>query len=851
MRISPRLYQLLVRLYPAEFRERYGTSLERDFKDEYAEVNGAARVARFWARIALDLCRSVPAQLSREIGQDSRHALRLWRRRPLHTAFTVAVLAIAIGANTGVFSVLNALVLRSLPFEDPERLASLYMFPAPLRSVTEFHDWRQKSAYLAGAAVYSSLEVNSDLVENGRASRLRLTETSSNFFDLFGRPPIRGRGFAAGEDTPGREPIAVIANGVWRQQFGGDSRALGATIRLNGVPVTIVGVAPPGFDYPSATAVWTPTVFDFPRIPKAGVVFRFSVGRIKPDLTWAQARDAFNAEARHRDPKRFKIASLEQPALLPFQQSLAGPVRQASFVLMGGVALLLLMACANTANFMLGRTLSRANELTIRMVLGASRGRVTQQLLTETVLLSTIAAFVGVIVAIWVTRVATVVQPPSLASQAYSLLDWRVLGFAITVAFASGILFGIGPALYAIRAGVPASSRTVTTTKRRSRMRNALVAAQIAVTIVLVAGSLVLGRAFLSLLTVNHGYDIKSLATMSVSFAGTEYQNGDRARAYIDEVSRRVRQIPGVRSVSATEFLPLAIEGYMAGRFTVDRTGPETLATVVPIAPGYFATIGGRILAGREFSDADAYASEREAIVTEELARVFGGSGAVVGRRLTSANGEARLIIGVVQGLRDSPTYNPGPQAFVLSRSPQSLMFVASVAGSAHGLIANVRDAIAAVDTRVPVFNVRTMDERLEDALARPKFYATAVIFFGGLATLLAVLGVYGVVSHAVVERLRELAIRLALGTTPGRVRRLLLGHMVTWVALGAVPGLLLAFATGRFTQNLIRGADMTAGIGAFALLGAVAVSGLATWLATARLSRLDVMDILRLESTD
>jgi putative ABC transport system permease protein len=799
-----------------------------------------------------DLCRSLPQQLSREIGQDSRHAVRLWRRRPLQTAFTIAVLAIAIGANTGVFSVLNALVLRSLPFADPPRLASLYLFPTPLGSVTEFHDWRQHSEYLADAAVYSSLEVNSDLVNEGRAARVRLTETSWNFFDLFGRQPILGRAFASGEDTPGHQLVAVIGYGLWQQQFGGDPRALGSTIRLNGAPLTIVGVAPPGFDYPSTTAVWAPTVFDFLRIPKTGVIFRLSVGRIQPHRSWAHARDAFSAEARQRAPDRVTGPSVLEPALVPLQKSLAGPVRQASFVLMGGVTLLLLMACANTANFMLGRTLSRANELTIRMVLGASRARLTQQLLTETVLLSTLSAIVGVIVAVWVTRVATLVQPPSLASQAYSLLDWRVLAFAITIAFATGMLFGIGPAFYTIRAGVPSSSRTATATKRRTRLRHALIAAQIAVTMVLVAGSLVLGRAFVSLLSVNYGYDINRLATMSVSFAGTEYQNGERVTSYIEEVSRRVREIPGVRSFSATEFLPLAIEGYMAGRFTVDRTGTETLATVVPIAPGYFGTIGGRIVAGREFSAADTHAPEPQAIVTEELARVFGDPAAVVGRRLTQARGPARIIIGVVQGLRDNgPTYNPEPQAFVLSRSPRSLTFVASVTGNAHDLIGRVRDVVASVDPRVPVFNVRTMDERLEKTLARPKFYATAVIFFGGLATLLAVLGVYGVVSHAVVERLREMAIRLALGTTPARVRRLLLGRMLLWVAVGAVPGLLITVATGRFAQNLIRGADMTAGIGAMAFLGTLAVSGLATWLATAGLSRLDIMDILRLESTD
>jgi putative ABC transport system permease protein len=848
VRLSARLYRWLLKLYPAGFREDYGTPLQRQFTDDYAEVRGVGGQLRFWLRTLVDLARSLPIQLGREVRQDARHTLRLWRRRPLHTAFAIAVLTIAIGANTGVFSVLNALLLRSLPFHQPERLATMRMFlPGGLGSSRAFHEWRQKSSYAATGFTYTSNEVNLD--DDQHAARVRLTEASWNFFDVIGTPPAQGRAFVEGEDKRGSEAVAVIGHGLWQQMYGGAAGALGSTIRVNGVPLTIVGIAPPGFDYPRGTAVWSATVFDPERIPKTTVSFWTAVARLKDGVTWPQARQAFETEAYAESPERRQADLLNRPALIPLREELAGPVRQASFVLMAGAALLLLLACANLASFLLAHTLAREQELMIRAALGASRARLTQQLLTETVLLSLIAAAAGLAVAWWTTGAALAFQPAPLASQAYSVLDWQVLAFAALLSVGTGLLFGAGPVVYVSRRMFAVSARTATPARRHTRLRNALIFVQVAVTIVLVTASAALGRTFLTLLRVDNGYALETVATMSVSFAGTPYA-GARTRVYYDLAAARLSGLPGVTSVSATQFLPLGTEGYGAGRFNVDGAGAQTLATTVPVHPGYFATLGGQVLAGREFTPQDVDGTESIAIVNEEFARVFADHASIVGRMITSTRLAPRRIIGVVRGMRDSgPLYPPSPQIFLPSRTPRALTFVVRVAGPAAPHIAAIRDALASVDARVPVFNVRTMDQWLEQTLARPKFYAMAVLFFGGLALLLSVIGVYGVVSYACGERIRELGIRLALGTTPVRLRGVLVWRIVLLVAAGAAAGGLLAGSGGRYLRDLIPGAEAAiVATVAIAILGTLIVAVVATWAATRRVAHLDLMRALRPE---
>jgi predicted permease len=852
MRMSLKVYRLLLKLYPAGFRDEYGGPLQRQFKDDYREVRGARDLIRLWARIALDVARSAPGQLAREIAQDGRHALRLWRRQPLQTGLAIAVLAVAIGATTGVFSVLNALLLRPLPFDNPQRLATFHLYSSPrdMTGGTAFHDWRQHTAYFADAATFSSVEAT---VEGaGAARRLRLAETSWNFFSVLGTPPVRGRSFQPDEDAPGHGSVAVIGHGLWQDLFGGDPGAVGSDIRVNGVPLRIVGIAPPGFDFPQRSALWTPTTFDWPRIPKAEPAFFWStVGRLKPDLTWAQARAAFGLEVQ-RDSVASRPGDVaSRPALISLQDQLAGPVRTASLILMAGVALLLLLACANIANLLLARAIGRCRELTIRSALGASRARLSQQLVTETLLLWLVSAAAGLLVARWTVGVATAAQPAQLSSQSYTILDWRVLMFTIAASAVTGLAFGLGPAWVATRGDVAARGRTATPDAAQARTRSLLVAAQVAITIVLVTGSMALGRAFVTLLRIDNGYQLHSIATMSVSPSGTRREAG-RADYYA-AVLRRVAEVPGVVSASATQSLPLNTDSFSILGYRLEGGSGQVPATPIFISPAYFSTMGGRVLFGREFAQGDLRTDESLVVVNEEFARSLGDPAAIVGRALLEDGAEPRRIIGVVRGMRHTgPLHTPRPQVFRLSRAPRALTIVARVNGPARQRIAAIRDAARSVDPSVPVFNLKTMDERLDTVLARPKFYTTAIVFFGGLGLLLAVMGVYGVVSCSLLQRTREMGIRLALGTTPARLRAATLAQTFITVGAGAAAGIAAAAAFGRYLRSLVQGADAAMfPTAALAVLVTAVIAALAIWTATRHLARLDIADVLRAEVGD
>ena len=849
--LSLRLYRRLLKLYPASFRDEYAGQLERQFRDELADAAGSVSRAALWLRLLLDLALTVPAQLAREIAQDSRHALRQWARRPLNTGFAIAALAIGIGANTGVFSVVNALLLRPLPFRDADRLVGLYIFSTPQDSAEHFHAWRRSSAYLEDAALVGQRDVNLDAA--GEASRAHLAQTSWNFFALLGTQPLLGRGFAPGEDTPGRNDVTVIGYGLWQQLFGGDPRALGSALRVDGASLTIVGIAPAGFDYPRGAALWRPASFT------AGNNGWQTIARLKPEVSWAQARAAFAAEAEHLAPNRRAADKIAHPPLmLPLQAALSSnptapphsppSARTGSLILLSGAMLILLIACTNVANLLLARTAERTTELSVRSALGASRARLTQQLLTECMLLSLAAAVAGLAVAQWVASVATKVQPAPIAAQTYSILDVRVVGFTLAVSALCGLLFGVLPSLYASRIHT-FGSRGSATTRGSRRMREFLVAAQVALTLVLLAGALSINQAFLAFEGMDRGFERQGVATVSVSMAGTTENRRERRLQYIQEALRRVRQLPGVRSASTTEFLPLIESPFMGGPFTLDGRTTKATTMMVPVLPGYIQTMGGRLIAGREFTDADLTSDTRVALVSDSFAREFGNPADAVGHQLRIGN-LRWTVAGVFKVMVYLGDYNH-TQVLVPDRSPGdfAVTIVARVDGSPENHLAMVRDAIKSVDPQVPVFDVKTMDQRLDEALVRPKFYSTAAFFFAGFALLLAIIGIYGVVSYAVAQRSHEMGVRLALGTTPARLRAAMLRPALMTVAYGAIPGIIGALLGGRVIQSLIDNAQpigITACVSGALLIAATTAA--AIWSATRRVARLDIMEVLRVE---
>ncbi len=837
------IYRMLLKLYPARFREEYETPLERQFRDEYRELPSFRSRAWFWACALADLAISVPTELAHELRQDLRYAFRVYRSRAAVTALALAALALAIGATTGVFSVVNAVLLRGLPFRQPDRMVLVEKptsaAPFGFRG-KGFDEFRGNSAYLEDAAIYRPEEMN---VSTGhQAVRAAVTETSANFFDLLGTAPIAGRSFAAVESIAGRDRVAVIAYGMWQQLFGGDPGVLGSIIRIQGVPMTVVGVAPPGFDFPTRTRVWVPTLFDVRLLPVNFKTFGNVIGRLKSGLSLAQARQIYQAEVQRQLPALWRDPA-RRPNLVPLREQLAGPVRQSSLVLLGLVTLVLLIACANVAQLLLSRTVERRPELAVRSALGASRARLVQQLITESTVLTVAATVAGFGIAHWATRLVSVVLPAKLSAQEYTILDGRVLAFAIAVALLTGLLFGSLPA-WLIGAQSQGDGRGV------RRMRAILIAMQAALALVLISGSLTLGRSFLKLMGTDLGFRTAHIATLSVSPSVLAEPSGQRLDRYYRELLAQLRQIPGVESAGAADYLPLAGLQLFGEDFTID-SGRDAMAVQVATTPGYFRSMGIDIVAGRDFAATDLRSSA--AIVNEEFARQTGLGAAILGRKAvldSSKPGEQPTIVGVVRTTHFNPLkldYTFDSQLYEPASNPLFLTFVVRVKGDARLYLAACRDAALRVDPEVPVYDVETLDRRLEQSLARPRFFSTAVLFFGILALLLAAIGAYGMASYSVARRTHEIGVRIAVGGSTRGVRAMLVWQGMRPVAVGVMVGVAGAAASGRLLQHLIESAQPPGvWICAGAALALAASAVLAVWRATARIARMDPMSILR-----
>jgi predicted permease len=784
--------------------------------------------------------------------QDFRYTLRLWSRRPWHTAFAIAALAIGIGATTGVFSVVNALLLRSLPFREPNRLASLDQFIPPHDSAAQFHEWRGQSAYLADAALFEEIDAN--LGGFHGVNRAHVAQTSGNFFSLLGVQPVFGRAFFPDDDvdgtgwgSSGKNAVAVISYGLWQQLFGGNPKVLGDTIRIDGVPLTVIGVAPPGFDYPNKSVLWKPAAFS------PGNNGWGTVARLKPGITWPQARAAFAVEVERQANREPAVDnSALRPNIAPLQDTLAGHAKDASLIFMGAVLLVLLIACTNVANLILSRTADRSGELAIRSALGASRARLARQLLGECLLLSFAAALVGLLLAFWTTSLAAKVRPAPLHTQSYSILDGRVLAFTLIVCAITAVALGILPLLYAGRVHV-FPSRGSSATRRGSRVREGLVIAQVMLTMILLAASVSLGRALTHLMRIDRGYNVQGIVTVGVSLEGTTHQMQNHQLPYFEEVLDRLRASPGVRSASATEFLPLYASAFVGGPFGLDGRPAARSSTMIPVLPGYFATMGGKIISGREFTDTEVRSDAKVAVVNERFAAAFGTAEDAIGHQVTTDGDPLRKIIGVVKGMEyeTDPTTAGGFQVFVPSLTPGSFFstFVVRVNGRAEDRLASVRDIIQSVDPQVPVFSVKTMQQRLDEIFADPIFYRSAIWTFAEFALLLALIGIYGVVSCAVVRRTQEMGVRIALGTTPVRVRSMLLCQGLMMIAAGAIPGAIGAQLTGRFLGSLMEGAEpIGAATSAVLVMLFALIASASIWSATRRISTLDIIAILRSE---
>lgn len=852
---STKLYRKLLKLYPASFREEYGIPMDRQFRDEQREARSWNAHARLWVHALWDVALTAPRELTRELGQDLNFALRVYRRRPLSAFLAVGALALAIGVSTGVFSVVSALLLRSLPFQGAARLVELRLSPFSAgNGRAGFKAWSEHGSYLEAAATFSTSEMN---LNSGRdALRVRVSETSANFFALLGARSDLGRTFAPGEDKTGQNHVAVISHRLWLQSFGGDPAVLGATIRINGAALTVIGVTEPRFDYPGNVDIWIPTVFDFETIPKRGAFLWQTIGRLRPGINMAQARQQFKAEASRVSPQSFHREDQKSPELVGFRDQITSQVRQSVLILFAVVLLVLLTACANVAQLLLSRTAERRQELALRAALGASRSRLVQQLTVEATALTLTGSIIGFIVAFFVARIASAVLPAQLATQNYTLVDWRVLCFAIALALIVGGMFGVMPAWLIGRVQPstqlarvhPGTSEPVT-----RRLRSILVGVQVAFTLTLLVSSLTLGSAFLRLINTDLGFRPANVITLNVSLQGTRYQKESDEWQFYSSVLDRLQSIPGVESAGAVNYLPLTNNVLMAGAIKVD-SGQQIQGVVLNGAmPGYFRTMGTKLVAGREFVMNEGNAAEPPVIVNDAFARQAGLGAEIVGRRIMAPwTSRPYLVMGVVATARMAgPEYDGTPQAYwpVQEEPPAALTFVVKVHGNPSKFLTVCRDAVTGLDRNVPVYEAKTLDERLSETLGRPRFYTISVLFLGCLAMLLAIIGVFGTSSRAITQREHELGVRMALGASTRNVRKMIVRQSLIPISLGIIIGIGGAIGSGPILQHLFVGAKAPGMpaciIASILLLIAVLISA---WCATTRILAIDPIDAIRAE---
>jgi predicted permease len=804
--------------------------------------------------------------------QDLRYAVRTLLRARGFTAVALAVLALGIGLNTAIFSVVNAVVLRPLPYAEPERLVELRL-PTPGEaapgavSVVDFQDWREQSRSFADMALVNTLSRGLTLSGESEPEQLATAYVHPALFSTLAVPPALGRPLRIEDNDPGRNRVAVVSHALWRRRFGGDPAVVGRAVTLDGAPFTLVGVMGPAFRFPDAgTEVWAPeSLIDAARAPRRrDTRYQRVIARLGPGVTLAQARAEMDTiagrmAAQHPDTN----AGRTRVTIVPLQESIAGEsVRRPLLVLLGAVVLVLLISCANVGHLLFARTDARQREIAIRLALGAGRGRLLRQLLTESLVLALAGGALGAWVGAWSLEALLALSRRFLPLQNDVTVDGRVLAFALLASVVSALVFGVGPALRvsaadpqrALRDGGRGGSAGV----ERRRLRAVLVVAEVAVALVLVVGAALTLRSFQRLLHVDPGFRPQGLLTVTMNASSMRYPDRPKYMAFYRAVLDRVSQVPGVQSAASTRNLPL--QGTPeTWPVSVDGQPPAVpgSAPVVPVhqvSPRYFDTIGIPLLQGRAFADTDHETAPSVVVVSRAMAERFWPGRDAVGQAVRFAPDAAATatVVGVVGDVRQARLAAAGEPSLYVPQAQQGrrgFTLVLRVAGDPRLLEAAVRREILAVDPQHPIIRSAAMEDVMADALAQPRLMAVLLGTFGALALLLAALGTYAVIAYAVSLRTPEFGIRMALGATPRQVFRIVLREGAGLALVGVALGTATALAVTRLLASQLYGVSVTdaATYAAVAVL-LLATTMLACYLPARRATRVDPLIALRYE---
>jgi predicted permease len=818
-----------------------------------------------------------------DLWQDLRYGARMLSKNPGFTLIAVITLALGIGANTAIFSVINSVLLRPLAYRDPDRLLMIWTDnPAYQLGFHEFPganadlpEWRATATSFEQIAIFQS--DTAGLSEGGEPERVGGIDMSANLLPMLGVQPLLGRNISAEEEQLGRDRVMIISYALWQRRFGGETEILGKTITVDGVPRTVIGIMPEGFHFPRAnempqayhlrgdTDVWTPLArgadYWLNRKSRELVVL---IGRLKAGVTQAQAQAEMDAIAARQARDYPETHGGWRVWLTPLFNQIVGQTRTPMLVLLGAVGFLLLIACANIASLLLARAAARRREMAVRAAIGAGRARIIRQLLTESLLLATFGGSLGLLLGYWGLDLLLSFIPSTMPRLQDISLDTHVLLFTALISVLTGVLFGLVPAWQASKVNLAEALKNAGRTNsagsgRGNRGHSLLVTAEVALAAVLLVGAVLMLQSFQRLMAVDPGFRPEGVASFEMELSSARYPDSGRRAQLFEQARARVRSLPGVRAVGAVNILPLSgyedMEWFAVEGAEPVPPGKEPLAEDRVITPGYLEAMGVSLISGRDFDAADSMSKPPVIIVNDTLARQFFPGGDAVGKRIKNVLSDQgwRTIVGVVRDVRGSGLeLQPRPQLYrPHAQRPQGVMWMAvrADATALPSLRSAIQQEFKQLDAMLPLANYRTMPELVARAVARPRFSALLLGLFAAAALMLTVVGLYGVVAYGVNQRTREIGIRMAIGAQRQNVVALVIRQGMQPAFAGVGIGMVVAFALMRLLSSQlyeIKPTDpVTFGIVAF---GLIFVSLVACYIPARRATKIDPMEALRIE---
>ena len=796
--------------------------------------------------------------------KDLRFAVRGFLKRPGFLVIAVATLALGIGATTAMFTVVNSVLLRPLQFPEPERVVLFYGInprqgiPRSNMSMPDIRDWQQQSQSFEQIAGFSTGGLF--LTTGDETERVRGTGVSAEFFPLFKTNPIHGRTLQHADMQQGVEPAIVISHALWQRRFGGATNVVNSKVTVNGRPATIVGIMPAGFTYPSDTEAWAAFPMDDPNQPRDNR-FISVVTRLKPGVSMQQAQTEMDTINQRLAQNYVDTNSGWTVRLVELRESLVGDLRTSLLILLGAVAFVLLIACANVANLLLARAIYRQKEIAVRTALGASRGRIVRQLLTESLLLSIVSGVVGFTLSLGLIRLLVAISPPNTPRVDEIGIDWQVFGLTFTVAVFSGLLFGLFPGLQTSRPNLndtlKDSGQRGSQFGGRNHVGSAFIVSEVALSFMLLVGAGLLIKSFLHLRQIDPGFNADNVLSMRVSLPPGKYKQGaPRAQIYKQLVDQ-VKATPGVQAAGVVLTLPLSGDTFEVWRGLIPEGRPmkleeQTNAQHLVITPDYFQALQIPLKAGRTFTDQDDLESTKVVIINETLARRLWPGENPIGRRFTVWRDEKfpREVVGVVGDTKGTLDKEAGNQTYVpYAQDPTwgSMSLVVRTNGEPSALAGSVRDAIRSVDKGVPNYNLKTMNDMISASAAPRRVPMLLLSGFAGAAMLLAMLGIYGVTAYYVTQRTHEIGVRMALGAQIADVMKLVLSRAMVLAAIGIGIGVGGALALTRYLTTLLFGVkpiDVVTFVGVALILAAVVL--VACLIPARRATKIDPLEALK-----